>query len=331
MTPSMPRPTTPSIGPQGSPRAAAAPDRHGGVPSHRGRRWVPACSSLGPRRESRRVRRSRYAKTAPPTGGRRPVRRVGSHRVVSRRRSARGEVHAVEARGERVRTGCGATPPAHRSSLTTPTWSRCLPEFSGGVDIVVANPPYIPAGARMRDPEVAVHDPASALWAGPDGLDAMRVLEANAARLLQAGWIVVAEHADIQEVSALTLFAETGRWLDVADHPDLAGRPRYLTARRGLTRRDPPATFPAREPQLRLHRHHRANSWHRRRDPRRAARASSWYADRHGLRARLRRVQCRGGHRPVGGQGTGAGHAGAGAGRVTVDAGGNLGSDPAEW
>jgi release factor glutamine methyltransferase len=39
------------------------------------------------------------------------------------------------------------------------------------------------------------------------------------------------EHADVQGESAPHLFAATGRYEQVRDHRDLAGRPRYLTAR----------------------------------------------------------------------------------------------------
>jgi release factor glutamine methyltransferase len=60
----------------------------------------------------------------------------------------------------------------------------------------------------------------------------MRVLEAVAARLLRPGGTVVAEHADLQGGSAPDVFRRTGRWADVVDHRDLAGRDRYLTASR---------------------------------------------------------------------------------------------------
>jgi release factor glutamine methyltransferase len=40
-----------------------------------------------------------------------------------------------------------------------------------------------------------------------------------------------AEHADVQGAAAPEVFVASGRWVDVVDHPDLAGRPRYLTAR----------------------------------------------------------------------------------------------------
>ena len=44
-----------------------------------------------------------------------------------------------------------------------------LPELDGAVDLIVANPPYIPDGAEL-EPEVAQHDPAHALFGGPDGM-----------------------------------------------------------------------------------------------------------------------------------------------------------------
>jgi release factor glutamine methyltransferase len=108
-------------------------------------------------------------------------------------------------------------------------------DLDGAVDVVVANPPYVPVGAVIRDAEVATHDPSLALWSGADGLDAMRVLEVVAARLLRPGARVVAEHADLQGSSAPEVFRATGRWSDLRDHRDLAGRDRYLTATRAPT------------------------------------------------------------------------------------------------
>jgi release factor glutamine methyltransferase len=107
-----------------------------------------------------------------------------------------------------------------------------LPELEGTVDVVVCNPPYIPleawasVAAEARD-----HDPALALWSGDDGLDAMRVLEATAARLLRPGGWVGAEHADVQGEAAARVFSAGSRWTEVRDHADLAGRARYVTAR----------------------------------------------------------------------------------------------------
>ncbi|MGZ4610428.1 MAG: peptide chain release factor N(5)-glutamine methyltransferase [Actinomycetes bacterium] len=139
------------------------------------------------------------------------------------------QVHAVE-----------ADPAAHRWAarncagttvdLRLGDMATAFDDLDGTVDVVVSNPPYIPVGARIRDAEVATHDPAVALWSGDDGLDAMRVLEQVAFRLLRSGGLVVAEHADLQGSSAPAVFTAAGRWVDVRDHPDLAGRDRYLTA-----------------------------------------------------------------------------------------------------
>jgi release factor glutamine methyltransferase len=59
----------------------------------------------------------------------------------------------------------------------------------------------------------------------------MRVLERRAAHLLKPGGLVGAEHADVQGTSAPEVFTGSGRWNEVRDHDDLAGRPRYVTAR----------------------------------------------------------------------------------------------------
>ena len=108
-----------------------------------------------------------------------------------------------------------------------------FPDLDGTVDVVVANPPYIPLDAwESVAPEVRDHDPALALWSGDDGLDAMRVIERAAWRLLKPGGVVGAEHADAQVESAPAVFAAhvSGPWVDVRDHDDLAGRPRFVTA-----------------------------------------------------------------------------------------------------
>jgi release factor glutamine methyltransferase len=104
-------------------------------------------------------------------------------------------------------------------------------DLDGTGDVVVSNPPYIPLEAwESVAPEVRDHDPALALWSGEDGLDAMRMIEQAAWRLLKPGGVVGVEHADAQGESAPAVFG--GRWSEVRDHTDLAGRARYLTARK---------------------------------------------------------------------------------------------------
>ncbi len=141
------------------------------------------------------------------------------------------EVHAVELSEEACRW---ASRNLERSGvdLRQGDMADAFPELDGSVDVVLCNPPYIPLEAyESVAPEARDHDPALALWSGDDGLGAMRVLERVAARLLRPGGGVGAEHADVQGESAPGVFGATGRWVDVRDHEDLAGRPRYLTAR----------------------------------------------------------------------------------------------------
>ncbi len=105
-------------------------------------------------------------------------------------------------------------------------------DLDGWVDVVVANPPYIPLHAfEGVDIEARTHDPAWALWSGVDGLDMIRTIERVGARLLRPGRWLGCEHADLQGESVPALFAASGRWVDVSDHEDLAGRPRFTTAR----------------------------------------------------------------------------------------------------
>ena len=107
-----------------------------------------------------------------------------------------------------------------------------LPELDGRVDLVASNPPYVATTeSHIPDPEVLDHDPGIALWAGPDGLDVIRLVEHAARRLLRPGGLVVVEHSDRQGESCPDLFRAAG-WLEVADHRDLAGRDRFTTARR---------------------------------------------------------------------------------------------------
>jgi release factor glutamine methyltransferase len=105
-------------------------------------------------------------------------------------------------------------------------------DLVGRVHVVVCNPPYVPLEAwESVAPEARDHDPHTALFSGQDGLDAIRMLAQRAAVLLRPGGAVGVEHADVQGEAVPALFAATGLWTEVRDHPDLAGRPRFTTAR----------------------------------------------------------------------------------------------------
>ena len=106
-------------------------------------------------------------------------------------------------------------------------------DLDGTVDLVIANPPYIPLEAWESVPrDVRDHDPHLALFSGDDGLDATRVVAETASRLLHEGGILLGEHADVQGESAPEVFVRQGDFTAIQDLPDLTGRPRFVVAHR---------------------------------------------------------------------------------------------------
>jgi release factor glutamine methyltransferase len=90
-------------------------------------------------------------------------------------------------------------------------------------DLIVSNPPYIAEG----DPHLAGlrHEPVQALTAGPDGLDAIQRIAADArAHLAPEGWLLL-EHGFDQADRVRALLSAAGLEAVCSRH-DLAGRPR---------------------------------------------------------------------------------------------------------
>lgn len=140
------------------------------------------------------------------------------------------DAHAWAARNvARVEAATGA-----RVGLVRGDARTALRHLDGTVDVVVSNPPYVPSDAVPRDPEVARHDPAVALYGlGADGLEVPRGVTAAAVRLLRPGGLYVMEHAEVQAAAARAM-AEAAGLVDVRTAPDLTGRPRTVVARRPL-------------------------------------------------------------------------------------------------
>ncbi|MER7454014.1 peptide chain release factor N(5)-glutamine methyltransferase [Nocardia beijingensis] len=146
------------------------------------------------------------------------------------------EVHAVELdpaaqvwarRNADDRIAAGDTPiTLYADDATDPA---LLTDLNGRVDIVVSNPPYIPEGAPL-DPEVADHDPSIALFGGADGLSVIRGMIPNITRLLRPGGATAIEHDDTNGSGVAALLTATGAFTDVVEHPDLAGKPRFVAA-----------------------------------------------------------------------------------------------------
>jgi release factor glutamine methyltransferase len=92
-------------------------------------------------------------------------------------------------------------------------------------DLVLANPPYI-GTSEILPREVAEHEPASALFAGPDGLDAYRAIAPQLRAILSSQGVAVIEIGSTQAVPVSKLLVDQG--LNVAVRKDLGGRDRAL-------------------------------------------------------------------------------------------------------
>ncbi|SDK07349.1 release factor glutamine methyltransferase [Cryobacterium psychrotolerans] len=118
---------------------------------------------------------------------------------------------------------------AANATLVFGDLADALPELDGTVAVVISNPPYIPADAIPRDPEVRLFDPAHALYGGADGLDVVRHVSRTALRLLRPGGVLVIEHGELQGAEIRALLAQDG-WRAPATHRDYTTRDRATTA-----------------------------------------------------------------------------------------------------
>jgi release factor glutamine methyltransferase len=98
------------------------------------------------------------------------------------------------------------------------------------LDLVVSNPPYVPATDAMGlQQEVRDWEPAAALFAGPTGLEIYQRLVCDAARVLRpGGWLIV--ELGFNSRDRVRAMLGCG-WEEVEVVPDLAGIPRVLAAR----------------------------------------------------------------------------------------------------
>jgi release factor glutamine methyltransferase len=118
-----------------------------------------------------------------------------------------------------------------RVTMLEGDWFDGLPgELRGKVDVIVANPPYVADGDALPS-EVADWEPASALFAGADGLDDIRRIVSLAPEWLRRPGALVVELDPRQAAAAVQLALDAG-FTEAREHPDLTGRMRYLVARR---------------------------------------------------------------------------------------------------
>jgi release factor glutamine methyltransferase len=145
------------------------------------------------------------------------------------------EVWATDASAEALAVARANTAALGRRAsvvrLVEGDWFAALPaELHGAFDVVVANPPYVPDGALVAR-QVRDFEPALALFGGDDGLAHLRRIVTDAPVWLRTGGTLVLEIGE-EHGAPVAALARAAGFTEVAVHPDLAGRPRAVVARR---------------------------------------------------------------------------------------------------
>ena len=133
----------------------------------------------------------------------------------------RSEAALAVARTNAERLGLG-----DRASFALADWHA--PDWVSGIgkfDLILANPPYVEDAAEL-DATVRDHEPAAALFAGPEGLDDYRVLIPQLPALLAVGGAALVEIGYTQADAVSAIAGEAGFAAEL--HHDLGGRPRAL-------------------------------------------------------------------------------------------------------
>lgn len=121
------------------------------------------------------------------------------------------------ARGNAERLGL-----SNRAAFLQASWGDAL---DARFDLILCNPPYVEAGAPLA-PDVVDYEPASALFAGPEGLDDYRRLVPQLSRLLAPGGVAAVEIGCTQAETVVGLVEAQG--LKAGVHHDLAGLDRCV-------------------------------------------------------------------------------------------------------
>ncbi len=138
----------------------------------------------------------------------------------------RSEAALGVARRNAERIGLATRVQMLAADWTEPGWNA---SFGPRFDLILANPPYVEDDAAL-DESVRDFEPAGALFAGPEGLDAYRCLIPQLPALLEPHGTALLEIGAAQAAGVSAIAASAG--FDSQLHHDLAGRPRVLALSR---------------------------------------------------------------------------------------------------
>jgi len=99
--------------------------------------------------------------------------------------------------------------------------------------LICSNPPYVPTDViPTLQPEITLFEPRRALDGGPDGLDVIRRIAADAVQFLADRGVLALEIGDDQEAAVREILASAGLSHDIQAFTDLAGKPRVVKGAR---------------------------------------------------------------------------------------------------
>lgn len=207
--------------------AAMVDRRVGGLPLEHVLGWAEFCGLrvavdpevFVPRRRTEFLVRRAVALTGPGTGPQTGPETVvvdlccgsGAVGVALARALGRVELHAADidaAAARCARRNIGAAGgQVHEGDLFAP-----LPAaLRGRIDVLAANVPYVPtAEVGLLPSEARDHEPLVALDGGPDGLDVLRRVAAEAPRWLAPGGLLLVETSERQAPLAVDAFTRSG-------------------------------------------------------------------------------------------------------------------------
>ncbi len=141
--------------------------------------------------------------------------------------------HSAEALDVARANAAGIGVAASNVRLAHGDWFEALPgTLRGELALVVSNPPYVAADDENLEAVVRDWEPAAALFAGADGLDAIRRLVADSPEWLRpGGWLVI--EIGTTHGSQVEALLRAAGFDEVAVTADLSGHDRVAVARRG--------------------------------------------------------------------------------------------------
>lgn len=115
--------------------------------------------------------------------------------------------------------------------------SDLFDKLSGRYDIIVSNPPYLTENEVKEMEERHWPEPRTALAAGEDGLDIIRLLIDEAPAYLEDGGVLFME-AHIQQIETIKTLLKAGGYTNIRAYRDLSGRDRVVSGRKPYAESD---------------------------------------------------------------------------------------------